>query len=204
METCPTKDSFVRGFNLAFAAKHFLGDLKDAYMGNWPTLYRVSEMYGQGAATLWMRGMFLSLYAASNSKDPGLVAAVNMAADAFCADVYKRYPISTLIVFFQRFAAGRYSTPKDWRMSKHDNVGAAFYHDFLPERNAEIARIEAEERTKHAEARRQANTIPEGYTSRGWYEENVRRAKRGDMEAIRRLTAPHSTIEETLKWLESK
>jgi hypothetical protein len=146
--------------------------------------------------------MFMRIFVASGAQDPAMVKSVEMAADAFCADVYDTFTISTLVVFFQRFMAGRHTSATDMRVNKHDAVGAAFYKQFLPERLAEIeAFVEAD---KKAEEERNKTVIPDGYTSREWFNENVRRALDGDMEAIQNLTAPNSTTEETRKWLETK
>ena len=198
----PTKEAFVANFNFVKAVASFTNNLRDAYMGQWPTLKRVSQICGRGAGQLWTRSMFMRIFVASGAQDPAMVKSVEMAADAFCADVYETFTISTLVVFFQRFMAGRYTSATDMRVNKHDAVGAAFYKQFLPERLAEIeAFVEAD---KKAEEERNKTVIPDGYTSREWFNENVRRALNGDMEAIQNLTAPNSTIEETRKWLETK
>ncbi len=201
-ESCPTKEAFVANFKFVKAAANFTNDLRDAYMGQWPTLKRISQICGRGAGQLWIRAMFMQIFVASGAQDPAMVKSVEMAADAFCADVYSVWPISTLVVFFQRFMAGRYTSATDMRVNKHDAVGAAFYKQFLPERLNEIeAFVEAD---KKAEEERNKTVIPDGYTSREWFNENVRRALNGDMEAVQNLTAPNSTIEETLQWLETK
>lgn len=201
-ESCPTKEAFVANFNFVKAVASFTNDLRDAYMGQWPTLKRISQICGRGAGQLWMRSMFMRIFVASGAQDPAMVKSVEMAADAFCADVYDTFTISTLVVFFQRFMAGRYTSATDMRVNKHDAVGAAFYKQFLPERLNEIeAFVEAD---KKAEEERNKTVIPDGYTSREWFNENVRRALNGDMEAMQNLTAPNSTIEETRKWLETK
>lgn len=190
---------FIEGCNTNFAMQQFVFDLQSAYCERWPTLHRINEMYGKGTAILWMRKRFAALYVSSAAKDPTLINAINKRADAFCVEVYDRYKISELLLFFQRFEAGRYSNRYSSTTFDPAQIGAAFFKQFVPERYADIERIEREKQiSEDATAPKQQGSTYEQYC------ETFRRAKAGDLDALQRLTPPNKSIEETREWLKTR
>lgn len=194
--------AFIAQCDTSFAMEHFVFDLPNAYFERWPTLHRLNDIYGKGTAILWMRKRFTALYVSSASKDPTLTNAINKRADAFCAEVFDRYKISELLLFFQRFEAGRYYNKYSATTFDPAKIGAAFFQKFVPERTADIERIEREKQIREDE---ESATKPKQQgRSYQQYCDTLRQAKAGDMDAIKRLTPPDGDIEKTKEWLKTK
>lgn len=191
--------AFIAKCDTSFAMEHFVFNLPNAYFERWPTLHRLNDMYGKGTAILWMRKRFMALYVSSISKDPTLINAINKRADAFCAEVFDRYKISELLLFFQRFEAGRYYNKYSTTSFDPARIGAAFFQKFLPERSSDIERIEREKQLREDESKPKKQGC-----SYEQYRETLRKAKAGDVDAIKRLTPPNGNIEDTKEWLKTK
>jgi hypothetical protein len=84
----------------------------------------------------------LSTLIDSSSKDSSVVDGIKQFSALFAQDV-KFYKFSEFILFFYRFAVGRYGG-NSWQSFDLRRIGIAFHQEFLPERNLELARIERE------------------------------------------------------------
>lgn len=160
-----------------------------AYYAECPTLQKYDEFYGDGNSDFWVYSQIMALFGASSSKDVGVVDGIKIFAQSFASQV-KVYKLSELMLFFARYKAGRY----DNSFSQFDarRIGNAFFKEFLPERNREIAKCETRKTSEDTLSRvaLPPGYLPEGYTSLTWYQETKRLAKLGNLEAIERLKPP--------------
>lgn len=160
--------------NLAYV----LSNAEKAYLAESPSLGEVMRKYGERNGALWIHMHVLALYGSSSNKDKGIADGIPFFSNIFASKV-KRFKLTELMLFFARYKAGMY----DNSYSTFDarRIGAAFFQEFLPERDWELDRIIRAEEQRKIEER--IFTPPEGYTSFTWNEEIKRRAKEGDPEA---------------------
>ena len=71
------------------------------------------------------------------------IKGIKQFASLLAADV-RHYKLSEIMLFFSRFAVGRYGG-NSWQSFDLRRIGIAFHQEFLPERNLELARIEREQ-----------------------------------------------------------
>lgn len=155
-----------------------LANAEKAYMADSPTICDYIDAFGAINASLWIQGQVLALFGSSSNKDKGIADGIEVFCDTFSLEV-KAFKLSELMLFFARYKAGKY----DNSFSSFDarRIGNAFFKEFLPERQCEIARYERHRAQKDIENRR--FVPPEGYSSLTWYQEVKRRAASGDVSA---------------------
>lgn len=156
-----------------------------AYMASCPTLAAYDRLYGEGCAEDWVCMQITVLFAASSSREKGLVDGIRLFASAFAGEV-RQYKLSELMLFFARYKAGKYDN--SYASFDAKRIGNAFFKEFLKERVYEIDKCERAKVQQEIEQRR--FTPPEGYTSYTWYQELKRRAQAGDTEAAAILNNP--------------
>ena len=154
-------------------------------MASCPTLAAYDRLYGEGCAEDWVCMQITVLFAASSSREKGLVDGIRLFASAFAGEV-RQYKLSELMLFFARYKAGKYDN--SYASFDAKRIGNAFFKEFLKERVYEIDKCERAKVQQEIEQRR--FTPPEGYTSYTWYQELKRRAQAGDTEAAAILNNP--------------
>ncbi|WP_278491069.1 hypothetical protein [Prevotella nigrescens] len=113
------------------------------YQCNCPSLLRYETLYGQNSAAHWMTIQLAQLFFLSSSKDSSVADSIKQFASLLAVDV-RHYKLSEIMLFFSRFAVGRYGG-NSWQSFDLRRIGIAFHQEFLPERNLELARIEREQ-----------------------------------------------------------
>jgi len=160
-----------------------------AYAASCPTLAAYDRLYGEGVAEDWICTQITVLFAASASREKGLVDGIRLFSAAFAGEV-RAYKISELMLFFARYKSGKYDN--SYASFDAKRIGNAFFKEFLKERVHEIDKMERARTQQEIEQRR--FTPPEGYTSYSWYKELQRRASQGDKEAAAMLSTPNNSI----------
>lgn len=150
-----------------------------AYVADVPLLGDLNETV-PGAARLWIKTQVLALFFTSEARDKSTVDGIDFFAGCFAPEVYN-YKLTELMLFFSRYKAGRYDN--SYATFDSRRIGHAFFKEFLPERRAEMERMERRQANERKEAERW--TPPEGYTSLTWYQECKRRAAAGDEEILK-------------------
>ena len=156
-----------------------------AYMASCPTLAAYDRLFGEGCSEDWVCTQITVLFAASSSREKGLVDGIRLFASAFAGEV-RQYKLSELMLFFARYKAGKYDN--SYASFDAKRIGNAFFKEFLKERSHEIDKCERAKIQQQIEERR--FIPPEGYTSFTWYHELKRRAQEGDAEAAAILNNP--------------
>ncbi len=162
-----------------------VSNAEKSYLASCPTLMQFDALYGHGNASLWVEIQISAMFGASSNKDEGLIDGIRIFSQTFAAQV-KTFKLSELLLFFGRYKAGKYDN--SYHTFDTRRIGAAFFKEFLPERNAELAAIDRKEEQERIEKRR--FTPPNGYTCLQWYNELKQRAAAGDQEAIKLLNTP--------------
>ena len=163
-----------------------LANPERAYTASCPTLSAYDRLYGEGSAEDWVCTQITVLFAASSSREKGLVDGIRLFSAAFAAEV-RQYKLSELMLFFARYKSGKYDN--SYASFDAKRIGNAFFKEFLKERVYEIDRAERARVQQEIEQRR--FTPPKGYTSYSWYQELKRRAEQGDAEAAAMISFPN-------------
>jgi hypothetical protein len=152
-----------------------------AFTAESPTIYEVGEFFGHEISVSWIMTQVTALYHASASTDENMSDGIRQFSECFATEV-KQYKLSELLLFFARYQAGRYD--ETWSTFNPRRIGYSFFHDFLEERNNELAAIEIRLSKEKA-----LKNVSGGITYTE-YQELKKRAEAGDEEAKRRLRPP--------------
>ena len=184
-----------------FNPKHWnyaLSNVEKAYTSDSPTLYGYAKKFGSKCAAAWVYMQVLALYGASINKDVNVGQSIISFAETFSTQV-KGFRLSELMVFFARYRAGKYDN--SYASFDSRRIGNAFFKEFLPERNQELAAIERK-RLKERIAKSRF-CAPKGYTSLTLYQEIKKLSDTGLYEAREYLQGKrHMTEEELINLIE--
>lgn len=146
-------------------------------MANCPSLAEISNTYGQNEVSKLIAEYVTYIFMASGKADAAAAREIKSFADAFSAEV-RRFKLAEITLFFARYRSGKYEN--SFATFDARKIGHAFFKEFLPQRNAEIA---AEEREKERLARE--NDTEPTYT----YEQYkiIQKAAQGDTGAQKQL-----------------
>ena len=149
-----------------------------AYLADCPTLQDYDKTYGEGCGAQWVHTQMMALFGLSSSKDASVAKGMMLFAASFANEV-KTYKVSELLLFFARYAAGKYDS--SYSTFDMKRIGNAFFSQFVKERAIEIDKAIRE--NEAIEREKQTFTPPKGYTSWSWYQELKKRAEAGDIDA---------------------
>lgn len=142
------------------------GDSDECFFGNYPTLAEVKRDYGKNAPLTWLVPQLTNLAVYCGSKDKLIKEQYKECAFVIATEYYY-LKVSELMLFFQRFKAGRYGR---FYGSVDPLVITTSLREFIKERGIEIDRHEqAERERKEREHRKHAIS----------YEEHLRRKEAG-------------------------
>lgn len=187
------RQTFLNKCN-ADAGLHLKSKPLDAYMHDYPTLAQVDDMFG--CANLWMEAQYTQLLLTLPQKVYPTDAQISEATKVM-RSAFSRYTIAEILLFFAKIRTGDYIC---YNRGNIQEILELFHSKFLPLRSS---LIDDAERTKSEKERENIPLPPEGYSSREWYEELLRRAKSGDQEALRELTPPDGDINETIELIKT-
>ncbi len=128
-------------------------DPDKAYLAECPSLGALADIYGkEEVATAWIDTHVTAMFLASGSKDADMGPSISAFAESFAQKV-RPYKLTELMLFFNNYKAGMYDD--SFALFNPTRIGWCFFHKFLPERAATLARLEKErlnrEREKHYE-----------------------------------------------------
>ena len=135
----PSPSDVERSFSPVFW-DYTLANPEKAYMSDCPTLSNYDKVYGEDSSQIWVNGQITGLFGMSSEKDGTKAETINMFSKCFAKEV-GLYKLSELMLFFGRYAAGRYDNC--WQTFDTHKIGSAFFKEFLPQRQKELEIYEA-------------------------------------------------------------
>lgn len=163
-----------------------------AYMADSPTLMGLNKKFnasqdGKTPASAWIATHLFKLFESSSSKNDNIAKSIISFAEAFANDA-AQFKLTELMIFFARYQAGRYG--QDQYAFDPRRIGNVFRREFLPDRNAELARLHRKSEQDRIEQER--FETPEGYTSQQLYQLLKKKAEEGDSKAAELIGSKHT------------
>jgi hypothetical protein len=135
----PSPSDVEKSFSFVYW-NYTIANPEKAYMSNCPSLSNYDNMYGDDSSYLWILGQITALFGLSSEKDEHKADGIGIFSKCFAKEV-GAFKLSELMLFFARYAAGRYDN--SWQTFDTHKIGNAFFKEFLPQRQKEIEIYEA-------------------------------------------------------------